>query len=145
MLSDIIFLPWKTAFNLIADAWNHTVGSLKFTLPSWVPGLGGDGIDVPDIPHFAAGGRMKGLGIVGENGRELFVGNGSVIPHDATERLLGGGSGVTVQGPLVAIQGPLTIRSDQDITDLSRKIVREQTRALAAKGQAPAFAGKAAA
>jgi len=145
VLTDILFLPWKVAFNLIADAWNHTVGSLKFTLPSWVPELGGKGIDIPDIPHFAGGGSMNGIGIVGEKGRELFVGNGSVIPHDATERLLSGSAGVTVQGPLVAIQGPLTIRSDQDITDLSRKIVREQTRALAAKGQSPAFAGKAAA
>lgn len=37
----------------------------------------------------------------------------------------GGGAGTTVQGPMVALYGPVSIRSDQDIVDLSRELARE--------------------
>ena len=43
-----------TAFNAIARAWNNTVGSLSFEVPGWVPGLGGKGWDVPDLPTVSA-------------------------------------------------------------------------------------------
>jgi TP901 family phage tail tape measure protein len=63
----------KAAFNGVADIWNSTIGKLSFKVPSWVPGLGGKGWDVPDIPTFALGGSMSrdGLAIVGERGPEL--------------------------------------------------------------------------
>lgn len=60
-VADIITKPFAAAFNAIADLWNRTVGSLKFTLPDWIPGVGGNSIDVPDIPRFSA---FAGLTIV---------------------------------------------------------------------------------
>lgn len=59
-VKDAILWPYKTAFNLIAKAWNNTVGKLAFTIPSWVPGLGGKGFDMPDLPTFHAGGIVPG-------------------------------------------------------------------------------------
>lgn len=74
-LVDLLTLPFRTAFNLIADLWNNTVGKLSFTIPGWVPGVGGKGFDVPDIPKMAKGGIVTRptLALVGERGPEAVV------------------------------------------------------------------------
>jgi len=59
-VASIISAPWRAGFNFIADAWNNTVGKLHFQIPSWVPGIGGKGFDVPDLPHFHTGGVVPG-------------------------------------------------------------------------------------
>lgn len=59
-VADFLFQPFKTAFNLIASAWNNTIGSLSFTFPGWIPGVGGNSINVPDIPRFHSGGVVPG-------------------------------------------------------------------------------------
>jgi len=59
-LGEIILAPYKWAFNKIADAWNNTVGKLHFSVPSWVPGIGGKGFDAPKLPHFRFGGVVPG-------------------------------------------------------------------------------------
>lgn len=67
-VADVIFFPFKTAFNAIAKLWNNTVGKLSFTVPGWVPGIGGKGFDVPDIPMLAEGGivTQATLAMIGE-------------------------------------------------------------------------------
>jgi hypothetical protein len=66
---------YKTLFNTIAKAWNNTIGKLSFKVPSWVPGLGGKGFDVPNIPELANGGLVMSptLALVGEAGPEAVV------------------------------------------------------------------------
>lgn len=59
-IAGFISTPYRVAFNLIADAWNHTIGRLHFTLPSWIPGIGGNSISVPNLPHFRSGGTVPG-------------------------------------------------------------------------------------
>lgn len=86
-VADIITTPYQIAFRAIASLWNNTVGRLSFSIPGWVPGLGGKGFDVPDIPMLANGGTLSGgqAAIVGERGPELFVPNmaGTVVPNHA--------------------------------------------------------------
>jgi hypothetical protein len=60
-IGSTISAPFKAAFNLIASAWNNTVGRLSFTVPGWVPGLGGKGWSAPQLPHFHAGGVVPGV------------------------------------------------------------------------------------
>lgn len=60
-VADVISWPYRKAFNLIADAWNATIGGLSFTLPDWIPGIGGRGITVPTLRHFHAGGVVPGM------------------------------------------------------------------------------------
>jgi hypothetical protein len=66
---------YKAMFNGIASLWNNTVGKLSFKFPSFVPGLGGKGFSVPNIPMLAQGGIVTGptLAMIGEAGPEAVV------------------------------------------------------------------------
>lgn len=55
-----ITAPFRAAFNFISDAWNHTIGSLSWTIPNWIPGIGGNTISVPNLPKFHQGGIVPG-------------------------------------------------------------------------------------
>jgi hypothetical protein len=84
---------YKTIFNTIASLWNNSIGKLSFKFPSFVPGLGGKGFDVPNIPMLAAGGIVTGptLAMIGEAGPE------AVVPLSrAGEFGMGGGNNVTI-------------------------------------------------
>lgn len=98
-LAEIITAPYRLAFNGIASLWNNTVGRLSFSIPSWVPGIGGAGFDVPDIPTFANGGKLPGgIALVGERGPELVAGGAGahVFTASQTRSMLGGGGTTTV-------------------------------------------------
>jgi hypothetical protein len=56
----VLTWPFRAAFNAIADMWNSTIGSLSWSVPGWVPGIGGNSINVPDIPRFHTGGTVPG-------------------------------------------------------------------------------------
>jgi hypothetical protein len=66
---------YKSIFNGIASLWNSTIGKLSFSVPDWVPGLGGKGFSVPKIPMLAEGGIVTGptLAMIGEQGPEAVV------------------------------------------------------------------------
>jgi hypothetical protein len=85
---------YKTVFNTIARLWNNTIGKLSFTFPDWVPGLGGKGFSVPNIPMLADGGIVTGptLAMIGEAGPE------AVIPLDRARNM--GNVTVNVNGGL---------------------------------------------
>ena len=91
---------YKAIFNGIATLWNNTIGKLSFSVPSWVPGLGGKGFDVPNIPMLANGGIVTSptLAMIGEgNGPE------AVIPLNRMNEFgMGGGMNVTVQAGLIS-------------------------------------------
>lgn len=82
---------YKGIFNGIAKLWNSTFGKLSFTVPDWVPKIGGKGFDVPDIPYLADGGIVTSatLAVIGERGPE------AVIPLSKMGDM-GGGTNVTV-------------------------------------------------
>lgn len=63
---EIVTWPFRTAFNFIADAWNNTVGSLSFSVPDWVPFVGGKGFDMPKIPKLHQGGIFQSNSPAGE-------------------------------------------------------------------------------
>lgn len=66
----------KAPINLIIGAINTMIRGLnKIKLPDWVPGLGGKGISIPEIPKLAKGGIVDGatLAMVGEDGKEAVM------------------------------------------------------------------------
>ncbi|NDD00161.1 hypothetical protein EB083_05405, partial [bacterium] len=66
---------YKGIFNAIAKLWNNTIGKLSFKFPDWVPGFGGKGFSVPNIPMLAEGGIVNSptLAMIGEKGPEAVV------------------------------------------------------------------------
>lgn len=82
---DVLTWPYKTAFNAIARLWNDTVGHLSFSVPDWVPGIGGKGFSMPKLPTFALGGVVPGA--LGAATLAIVHGGERVIP------LSGGGGG----------------------------------------------------
>lgn len=84
----LMFTIVKTIFNGIAAAWNNTFGKLSFKIPGWVPGVGGKGFEVPNIPMLANGGIVTGptLAMIGEGGESE-----AVIPLSRLDQMTGGG------------------------------------------------------
>ena len=91
-LFQALFNTAKTICNAIASAWNNTFGKLSFKVPSWVPGVGGKGFEVPNIPMLAQGGLVMSptLALIGEAGPE------AVVPLDRMNDFGGGGGNVTI-------------------------------------------------
>lgn len=98
---------YKGIFNGIASLWNNTIGKLSFQFPSWVPGLGGRGFSVPNIPYLAEGGIVTGptLAMIGENGPE------AVIPLNGNNAGMGGGVTINITGGI------------SSATDIGRSVV----------------------
>jgi hypothetical protein len=105
----------KTIFNGIATIWNNTFGKLSFNIPSWIPGIGGKGFDVPNIPMMADGGIVTSptLALIGESGPEAVVPLGS-----------GGGMG----GMTIVVQAGLVSTPDQIGQDIILAIQKAQRR-----------------
>lgn len=90
---DIILAPFKWAFNAIASAWNNTLGKINFTLPDWIPGIGGKSFGLPTIAEWKENGGAVHAGkpyIVGEKGPELFSPNtaGTIVPNYRAQPML---------------------------------------------------------
>lgn len=98
-IANAITAPFKAAFNFIARAWNYTVGSLSFTIPDWVPGLGGAGFSMPHLPTFATGGDVlrTGAAIIHKGER--------IVPAAAAQLIGSNGRGATVEVRFVGAEG----------------------------------------
>lgn len=107
-LVNVLTSPFRTAFNLIADLWNNTVGRFSFSIPDWVPQIGGNGFAMPQMPKLQGlytGGVVQSAGMfeVGERGREtVFLPAGSAVVPQAMSSVSNGGAtynvNVTVEG-----------------------------------------------
>lgn len=84
-LARIITAPYRAAFRGIAAAWNNTVGRLSFTIPSWVPGIGGAGFSMPKIPSLAVGGDVL------KSGLAMIHAGERITPAAKAQRLPSGG------------------------------------------------------
>lgn len=107
-VADAIASPFRAAFNMVARAWNNTVGRLSWSVPGWIPGIGGATISAPRLPTFHRGGIVPGT-----SGAEMLA----VL--QAGERVTpkaGGGA-----GPVAAVE----FRGDRAILELLRKLVVE--------------------
>lgn len=59
-VANFITAPFRAAFNAVSDAWNNTVGRLSWSVPDWIPGIGGNSVSAPRLPKFHSGGRVPG-------------------------------------------------------------------------------------
>ena len=91
-IADGIAAPFRTAFNFISDAWNNTIGSLRWKVPWWVPVIGNNTIEAPRLPHFADGGMFTASG-AGGAGLALLH-DGEMVLNRKQQRGLFAGDGV---------------------------------------------------
>lgn len=59
-VTGFITAPFIAGFNKVSDAWNATIGKLHWSVPGWVPGVGGNSISAPKLPKFHQGGTAPG-------------------------------------------------------------------------------------
>jgi hypothetical protein len=80
-LAEIIAAPFKSAFNRIARLWNGSIGKLSFSVPGWVPGLGGKSFSLPKLPELDTGGfvRSDGLAVI-HKGETVVPADTSPLP-----------------------------------------------------------------
>lgn len=101
-VAGFITAPFRLAFNTVSDLWNGTIGRMSWSVPSWVPVIGGNTISAPQLPHLAAGGTAQrgGYVTVGEFGPERMYlpGGASVVPLNRAASGGHGGLTVIVQG-----------------------------------------------
>lgn len=99
-----MFLPFGHAFshamNAIRMLWNGTIGGFGFTVPGWLPEIGGKEFRIPkmpaiEVPFMADGGIVTGptLAMIGEAGDE------AVIPLDRAGSFGGGNMTVNITMP----------------------------------------------
>jgi phage-related protein len=71
-VADVVKRPFETAVNGVKSLWNRTVGGFGFSVPSWIPGMGGKSFK---IPYMAAGGIVNRptLALIGEAGPEAVI------------------------------------------------------------------------
>lgn len=59
-VGEAITAPFRSGFNAIRNLWNSTVGRLSWTVPGWVPFIGGNTISVPKLHAGGVIGGMQG-------------------------------------------------------------------------------------
>lgn len=89
---NIVTAPFRMAFNAVAGLWNGTIGRLSWTIPSWVPGVGGNAIRAPRLPTMHSGRTVPGM--PGQNVLAILQAGETVGARSAA----GGGSEIVIRG-----------------------------------------------
>lgn len=89
-IADAISGPFRTAFNFISDAWNNTVGKLSWSVPGWVPVIGGNTISAPKLPRFETGGIFN-TSMGGGSGLAVLHDNEMILNPQQQKALFSGG------------------------------------------------------
>lgn len=114
----------KGAINFIIKGINTFIrGINKIKIPDWVPGVGGKGLNIKEIPLLAAGGEItqKGHAIVGEAGPELLE-----LPQGAKVKPLTPDENEDVSGKTIIEGNNFYIREESDIKKVARELFKLQ-------------------
>ena len=153
------FYPLNKMIGLI----NTVISGLNMiTLPDWVPGIGGKGINIPLIPmvtmpRFATGGFTDGVSIAGEAGTEAVISfdkayrNKNIGIWEKAGQMLGVSSsgssidigGLTINFDISGSQNPQDIVSEikHNIHDIVDELVEEMQRRAFGNYSANAYTG----
>ena len=119
-IGNLIIAPYKLAFNTIVSMWNGTVGKLSFTVPSWVPGLGGKSFSAPTLTQWAHEGGIVG-GMPGANVPMMLQTGEMVLSQDQQAMLLGRINGGGGGGSVININ--MTVAPTADKASIGQAVV----------------------
>ena len=117
-IAGTISAPWRAGFNAIANAWNNTVGRLSWTVPSWVPLIGGKTISAPKLPTFHRGGVVPGA--AGQDVLAVLQGGEQVITRKQREQVAAAAGGVTNIYVTIRMEDLKQLKTLEDFFDLLR-------------------------
>lgn len=125
----------KTPINAVISIVNGAIdkiNSIHFTVPEWVPGIGGkgwEGLNIPAIPTLATGTDNWKGGIVqiSEQGGEIVdLPSGTrVYPHDESVRMAREEGKGKISVAIAKLADQIIVREDADIDRIAEAVARK--------------------
>lgn len=130
-LADMVKVPINAVISIVNGAISK-INSIHFTVPEWVPGIGGkgwEGLNIPQIPTLAKGtdNWQGGIVQIGEKGGEIVdLPSGSrVYPHDESVQIARQEARKNFSVKIAKLADSIVVREETDIDKIAEAIIRK--------------------
>lgn len=130
-LADMVKVPINAVISIVNGAISK-INSIHFTVPEWVPGIGGkgwEGLNIPQIPTLAKGtdNWQGGIVQISERGGEIVdLPSGSrVYPHDESVQIARQEARKNFSVKIAKLADGIVVREETDIDKIAEAIIRK--------------------
>lgn len=130
-LADMVKVPINAVISIVNGAISK-INSIHFTVPEWVPGIGGkgwEGLNIPQIPTLAKGtdNWQGGIVQISEKGGEIVdLPSGSrVYPHDESVQMARQEAKKNFIVKIAKLADSIVVREESDIDKIAEAIIRK--------------------
>lgn len=130
-LADMVKVPINAVISIVNEAISK-INSIHFTVPEWVPGIGGkgwEGLNIPQIPTLAKGtdNWQGGIVQISEKGGEIVdLPHGSrVYPHDESVQMARQEARKNFSVKIAKLADSIIVREETDIDKIAEAIIRK--------------------
>lgn len=130
-LADMVKVPINAVISIVNGAISK-INSIHFTVPEWVPGIGGkgwEGLNIPQIPTLAKGtdNWQGGIVQISEKGGEIVdLPSGSrVYPHDESVQMARQEAKKNFIVKIAKLADSIIVREETDIDKIAEAIIRK--------------------
>lgn len=130
-LADMVKVPINAVISIVNGAISK-INSIHFTVPEWVPGIGGkgwEGLNIPQIPTLAKGtdNWQGGIVQISERGGEIVdLPSGSrVYPHDESVQIARQEARKNFLVKIAKLADSIVVREETDIDKIAEEIIRK--------------------
>ncbi|MCB6691378.1 phage tail tape measure protein [Blautia wexlerae] len=130
-LADMVKVPINAVISIVNGAISK-INSIHFTVPEWVPGIGGkgwEGLNIPQIPTLAKGtdNWQGGIVQISEKGGEIVdLPSGSrVYPHDESVQIARQEARKNFSVKIAKLADSIVVREETDIDKIAEAIIRK--------------------
>lgn len=130
-LADMVKVPINAVISIVNGAISK-INSIHFTVPEWVPGIGGkgwEGLNIPQIPTLAKGtdNWQGGIVQISERGGEIVdLPSGSrVYPHDESVQIARQEARKNFLVKIAKLADSIVVREETDIDKIAEAIIRK--------------------
>jgi phage-related minor tail protein len=130
-LTDMVKVPINAVISIVNGAISK-INSIHFTVPEWVPGIGGkgwEGLNIPQIPTLAKGtdNWQGGIVQISERGGEIVdLPSGSrVYPHDESVQIARQEARKNFSVKIAKLADSIVVREETDIDKIAEAIIRK--------------------